>query len=65
MNLFLENIIRYPKFLITSISGLVIILLSPLSKFAKKGIKNKLFLLLFLSLALSFFNFLLTLMLNL
>jgi hypothetical protein len=36
MNFFWENIVRYLRFLITSITGLIIVLLSPILKIAKK-----------------------------
>jgi hypothetical protein len=38
MNIFWENVFRYPRFLITSVTGLIVILLSPLLKLAKKKI---------------------------
>jgi hypothetical protein len=65
MNLFWKYIARYPRFLITSVSGLVIIILSPLLKLAKKNLKNQLVLLLFLSLTIIFIIILLNNMLNL
>jgi hypothetical protein len=65
MNLFWKNIARYPRFLITSVSGLIIIVLSPLLKLAKKNLKNQLVLLLFLSLTVILIIILLNNMLNL
>jgi hypothetical protein len=65
MNLFWENISRYPKFLITSISGLIIIILSPGINFIKKNKKNQIVLIIFVTLVLIFFKIILERMLNL
>jgi hypothetical protein len=43
MNIFWENVFRYPRFLVTSVSGLSIILLSPLLKLAKKNLFSQIF----------------------
>lgn len=51
MNNFWENILRYPRFLISSLTGLILVLLSPL-KILLKNKKSKLILILFM---LSFF----------
>lgn len=37
MNSFWENILRYPRFFISSVTGLFIIILNPIIKFFKKG----------------------------
>ena len=47
INLFWKNITRYPKFLITSMSGLIVIILAPFLKLAKKNKKSQLFLFFF------------------
>ena len=41
MNLFWENILRYPKFLITSMSGLFIIVFGNIFNLMKKNQKSK------------------------
>lgn len=63
--IFWENITRYPRFLITSISGLIIIILSPFLKLAKKSFLSQLILLLFFILILIIFTIVLNDMLNL
>jgi hypothetical protein len=35
MNNFWENILRYPRFFISSLAGLILVLLSPLKNFLK------------------------------
>ena len=45
MKIFWENLTRYPRFLITSVSGLIIVLLNPLIKLAKKNKATQIFLL--------------------
>jgi hypothetical protein len=45
--LFWENITRYPRFFITSFTGLCVILLQPLVKLAKKNTVSRIFLIVF------------------
>lgn len=63
--IFWENITRYPRFLITNISGLIIIILGPFLKLAKKSLVSQLTLLLFFILTLISFAVVLNEMLNL
>ena len=65
MKIFWENITRYPRFLITSVLGLIIVLLNPLIKWAKKNTKTQIFLLSFLILTFLIFTFILNAMLDL
>jgi prolipoprotein diacylglyceryltransferase len=65
INLFWKNITRYPKFLITSMSGLIVIILAPFLKLAKKNKKSQLFLFFFLIFITAFLSFILNEMLNL
>ena len=37
MQLFWENFTRYPRFFISSVSGLIIIILNPIIQFFRKG----------------------------
>ena len=46
--LFWENITRYPRFFITSFTGLCVILLQPFLKLAKKNIVSRIFLVILL-----------------
>jgi hypothetical protein len=55
MQIFWENMIRYPKFLITSITGLIVIVFGNIFKVMKKNKKNQVIILLFL--LLGFFSF--------
>jgi hypothetical protein len=48
MRLFWENITRYPRFLITSVSGLILIIFSSVIKFIQKRLANQIFLFVFL-----------------
>jgi|SouAtlMetagenome_1021521.scaffolds.fasta_scaffold07855_3 hypothetical protein len=64
MNFFWENIVRYLRFLITSITGLIIVLLSPILKIAKKNIKMRLFIITLILLTFVFFISILQAMLN-
>jgi hypothetical protein len=48
MNIFWENITRYPRFLITSVSGLIVILLNPLFKIGKKNLVSQIFIIVLL-----------------
>ena len=47
MNNFLENILRYPRFFVSSMAGLILVLLSPLKNLLKTT-KSRLILLVFL-----------------
>jgi hypothetical protein len=53
MYIFWENVFRFPRFFITSVSGLIVILLTPLLKLAKKNLLSQIFLLGFLILVIS------------
>ena len=64
MNIFWENVFRYPRFLITSVSGLIIILLSPLLKLEKKNLFSQIFVLLVLIVSLVTLSLILNAMLN-
>lgn len=48
MYIFWENVFRFPRFFITSVTGLIVILLTPLFKLAKKNLITQLFLVGFL-----------------
>ena len=48
MNIFWENITRYPRFLITSVSGLIVILLNPLFQIGKKNLVSQIFIIVLL-----------------
>lgn len=37
MNLFWENFTRYPRFFISSLTGLIVIILNPIIQFFRKG----------------------------
>ena len=50
MDIFWENIKRYPKFLITSITGLIVIVFGSIFKKIKSNKKSQLFLLIFITL---------------
>ena len=65
MYIFWENVFRFPRFFITSVSGLIVILLTPLFKLAKKNLLSQIFLLGFLILVISCLVFVLQAMLNL
>ena len=65
MNIFWENVFRYPRFLITSVTGLIVILLSPLLKLAKKNFFSRIFLVVIILLSLITLIFVLNAMLNL
>ena len=58
MQIFWENMIRYPKFLITSITGLIVIVFGNIFKVMKKNKKNQIIILLLLFLGFSSFIFL-------
>lgn len=47
MNDFWDNILRYPRFFISSFTGLILIILTPFKNFLKTS-KSRLFLILFL-----------------
>ena len=47
LNNFLENILRYPRFFVSSMAGLILVLLSPLKNLLKTT-KSRLVLLVFL-----------------
>jgi prolipoprotein diacylglyceryltransferase len=47
MNIFWENIKRYPKFLITSVTGLIVIVFGSFFKEIKKNKKNQIFFFIF------------------
>jgi hypothetical protein len=64
MNIFWENVLRYPRFLITSVSGLIIILLSPLLKLAKKNLFSQIFVLIVVIASLVILSLVLNAMLN-
>jgi hypothetical protein len=64
MNIFWENVLRYPRFLITSVSGLIIILLSPLLKLAKKNLFSQIFVLIVVITSLVILSLILNAMLN-
>ena len=65
MYIFWENVFRFPRFFITSVSGLIVILLTPFFKLAKKNSLTQVFLLCFVILFLSSLIFVLQGMLNL
>ena len=65
MNIFWENVFRYPRFLITSVTGLIVIPLSPLLKLAKKNLFSRIFLVVIILLSLITLIFVLNAMLNL
>ena len=52
MNEFWNNILRYPRFFISSFTGLILIILAPFKNLLKTG-KSRLFLIFFLLLFLS------------
>ena len=64
MNVFWENITRYPRFLITSVSGLIVVLLSPLLKIGKKNLMSQIFVVSILILTLVFFSLIIISMLK-
>jgi hypothetical protein len=64
MNIFWENITRYPRFLITSVSGLIVILLNPLFKIGKKNLTNQIFVIIMLILTFVIFSLTIVSMLN-
>ena len=64
-NIFWENLTRYPRFLITSVSGLIIILLNPLIKLARKNFITQIFLVFIIFLIIILGTFILYSMLNL
>jgi hypothetical protein len=64
MYIFWENVARFPRFLVTSVSGLIIILISPLLKLAKKNLVSQIFLLLFVLVFTCFLIFILGAMLD-
>jgi len=51
MNDFWNNILRYPRFFISSFTGLILVIISPFKNFLKTK-KSRLFLFLFLTLTL-------------
>ena len=65
MYIFWENVFRFPRFFITSVSGLIVILLTPFLKLAKKNLFTQVFLLCFLILFVSSLIFVFQGMLNL
>ena len=65
MYIFWENVSRFPRFFITSVSGLIVILLTPFLKLAKKNLFTQIFLFCFLILFVSFLIFVFQGMLNL
>jgi len=65
MYIFWENVFRFPRFFITSVSGLIVILLTPFLKLAKKNLFTQVFLLCFIVLFASFLFFVFQGMLNL
>ena len=64
MYIFWENVARFPRFLVTSVSGLIIILISPFLKLAKKNLASQIFLLLFVLIFTCFLIFILGAMLD-
>lgn len=64
MNIFWENITRYPRFLITSVSGLIVILLSPLFKIGKKNLVSQIFIIVLLILTFIIFSLIIGSMLD-
>jgi hypothetical protein len=65
MEVFWENMTRYPKFLITSITGLIVIVFGNIFKQMKKNKKSQIIILLLLVLGFSFFVFLMRSILDL
>ncbi len=65
MQIFWENMIRYPKFLITSITGLIVIVFGNTFKIMKKNKKNQIIILFLLFLGFFFFIFLMRSILDL
>jgi len=65
MYIFWGNVFRFPRFFITRVSGLIVILLTPLLKLAKKNLLSQIFLLGFLILVISCLVFVFQGMLNL
>ena len=47
MNNFWENVLRYPRFFISSLAGLILVLLSPLKNFLKTT-KSRIILIIFM-----------------
>jgi len=43
MQLFWENFTRYPRFFISSVSGLIVIILNPILQFFRKGQQTTIF----------------------
>lgn len=64
MNIFWENITRYPRFLITSVSGLIVILLNPLFKIGKKNLISQIFIIVLLILTFIIFSLIIGSMLD-
>lgn len=64
MNIFWENITRYPRFLITSVSGLIVILLNPLFKIGKKNLISQIFIIVLLILTFIIFSLIIVSMLD-
>jgi hypothetical protein len=64
MNIFWENITRYPRFLITSVSGLIVILLNPLFKIGKKNLVSQIFIIVLLILTFIIFSLIIGSMLD-
>lgn len=65
MKIFWENLTRYPRFLITSVSGLIIVLLNPIIKLAKRNTATQFLLLIFTILTFLGLTLILNAMLNL
>ena len=65
MLIFWENVLRFPRFFITSFSGLIIILLTPFITFAKKNTITQIVFVCFLTLFLTGLVFIFQEMLNL
>ena len=65
MNIFWENILRYPRFLISSILGLIFVLFNNLFKTIKKNTVNKFFFIFFAFLFLLIFFFIFCFMFDL
>jgi len=64
MHIFWENVARFPRFFVTSVSGLIIIIISPFLKLAKKNLASQIFLILFVLIFACFLIFILQAMLD-
>lgn len=65
MYIFWKNITRYPTFFVTSVSGLIVIILTPLLKILKKDIQSFFLVIFTIGLLVSLIWFILTKMLDL